>query len=1168
GTGSNVEESFASNQNIDSSNLSSNLDSSSSVSPDGGNLSADNPVSEGVESLNGLNTSASSTGSSSVDKLSGSADSLGKSSESVLNQSSGTGSNVEESFASNQNIDSSNLSSNLDSSSSVSPDGGNLSVDNPVSEGAESLNVLNTSASSTGSSSVDKLSESVLNQSSRLSSVQEELDTYYKEVYDPSLIGKNDEEILTDFQSTQKDNIGDLQTKDIFGDEKLLAEKNTTKLSVLKGIKNYFVPDSNLTPLNSQLNKIDLLKWSSGGYLLLTPGENSAVLEGLKSESIASSDTGIAGIQKQPTLKSFLDSKKKDQVFEESGPSLEDIKEKWEKKQEKIKQNSTSTPLTRLKSNIEEFKGTKKHSKLFVELPDKVNKGISESLASSSALKRRKVIEEVKQISIECHNPENRYPLITSYNKMFYSWIEYVDSAGSYNYLPPISDNITEATKNLQGISQKLGDIYSVPLSYKGENISSGVSLLTESNFSPSATIETSTSSSFSYFSNSKSLINDSSEIPKKRMLDQLIELKTMTKGFEGNVDTIDGLMTENGTLEKTKEMKTGLNNGIQWAKSNSDQLSSGDYSFLENNDDYNNLKQTVGDIHSKYFESLAANSISPLSVSPLMIDSMNIPDMSGDNVLMKTHALTDNLNQSVGGISDSCLSCVDFQKDENMSKLYDIDTNLDALQSSVDDIKGNGQDTVDQDISDANDKLQEASDQFNDSLQASGVLGQVENIKGNIDQLNSLKDMSYLSDMDKSTLINSELSDLQTNMFALNSSVTDSSDQISGLLDSIAGILSGLCSFSTDLFCNFNPFSLLPDLSSFIPNINFQIVMLLKKLMDLIPTVSMPSFNLPGISMPNINLDIISKIKDIFNSITGSMLDGINALKDKIAGLFDFSLPSLNIKMDFLKDLFDKFKLDLNLCSNISAFVNKLYDKFAALYDAFKLKIKMPDIGNLLGKFDDMLASLMNFGSFPNFSLPELNLPSFNLPNISMPDFSLPNLSMPNLSLPDFSFPDFAFPFKIPSLSFMIPTIACLTSVIPQTASGQKVLGVASTAGMLKCSHGVAPIPYQTMPSGEFYAPGQNIGATLAQTLSPTFGGCNNSANPATAATQGVLPCPCIMGGQAHLPFTEGSSQVLVMNGISPALIEGDKAVCPIAAGGQIEIMSAGQFDTKLQKG
>ena len=122
-------------------------------------------------------------------------------------------------------------------------------------------------------------------------------------------------------------------------------------------------------------------------------------------------------------------------------------------------------------------------------------------------------------------------------------------------------------------------------------------------------------------------------------------------------------------------------------------------------------------------------------------------------------------------------------------------------------------------------------------------------------------------------------------------------------------------------------------------------------------------------------------------------------------------------------------------------------------------------------------------------------------------------------------------------------------------------------SGGMLSCPFGASPAPLQVMPTARVMAGGMAAGGLMDSVPMmniPTFGMCNNPANPAvaaaTAAKLGVLtPVPCVPVPAG--PWLNPSPKVLI--GGKPALTDGSKLMC--AWGGQISVQFAGQTGVQL---
>ncbi len=117
-------------------------------------------------------------------------------------------------------------------------------------------------------------------------------------------------------------------------------------------------------------------------------------------------------------------------------------------------------------------------------------------------------------------------------------------------------------------------------------------------------------------------------------------------------------------------------------------------------------------------------------------------------------------------------------------------------------------------------------------------------------------------------------------------------------------------------------------------------------------------------------------------------------------------------------------------------------------------------------------------------------------------------------------------------------------------------------TGGMLQCSFGMTPVPFNALPASRVLVNGRPAGGMSDMTPVvniPPFGMCQSLTNPtvaaATAAALGVLtPMPCVPVPAG--PWTAAAQKLSV--GGQSALTDGSKLTC--AWGGQIAVQFAGQ--------
>lgn len=122
-------------------------------------------------------------------------------------------------------------------------------------------------------------------------------------------------------------------------------------------------------------------------------------------------------------------------------------------------------------------------------------------------------------------------------------------------------------------------------------------------------------------------------------------------------------------------------------------------------------------------------------------------------------------------------------------------------------------------------------------------------------------------------------------------------------------------------------------------------------------------------------------------------------------------------------------------------------------------------------------------------------------------------------------------------------------------------------TGAMLRCSFGMAPAPFNVLPTARVFVCGRPVAAMMDNVPLagiPPFGMCSCPANPAvaaaTAAALGVLtPMPCMPVCPA--PWAPPKPNVLI--GGKPAIDAGAKLMC--AYGGVIQIVSPGQVQVTL---
>ncbi|ODN42564.1 PAAR-like protein [Piscirickettsia litoralis] len=269
-------------------------------------------------------------------------------------------------------------------------------------------------------------------------------------------------------------------------------------------------------------------------------------------------------------------------------------------------------------------------------------------------------------------------------------------------------------------------------------------------------------------------------------------------------------------------------------------------------------------------------------------------------------------------------------------------------------------------------------------------------------------------------------------------------------------------------------------------------------------------------------------------------------AFFDKIAGLFDFSLPNILAKLKSLlsklTSVFDRF----SMCGNISSILAKLIAAATGLVGVFANALSLDSITGALDKLKGMYDSLKNLDFMPDIlklhvdGLSQLKgigdcfdgMKSFVTGNIDTALAKLQGLvakalaayqnilammqgflpTMPSLDMGGLmSF----LPGMTGIINAINEAIACLASSFAAFAGSVdgESLGIASGA-TVKCDKGLAEMPLNIIPLGKEYGPGKSMTVMLnviPYLNIPSFGSCMSSSNPLAIANFGILPTTCI---------------------------------------------------------
>ncbi|QSH42127.1 hypothetical protein P0136_04425 [Lentisphaerota bacterium ZTH] len=136
------------------------------------------------------------------------------------------------------------------------------------------------------------------------------------------------------------------------------------------------------------------------------------------------------------------------------------------------------TPLERLEYRMADFKETSVYDSTASDTQEKINQDMFKASSNPMTPKSRKLISKSASAQMVSRDMSKQMPLVYKYNLMKYSYVEYMDSLGCYQNQAPLSEPVTAGYSEFGNLGSSVGNLYNT----SGETAESlyGVSLSTE----------------------------------------------------------------------------------------------------------------------------------------------------------------------------------------------------------------------------------------------------------------------------------------------------------------------------------------------------------------------------------------------------------------------------------------------------------------------------------------------------------------------------------------------------------------------------------------------------------------------------------------------------------------------------------------------------------------
>lgn len=945
-----------------------------------------------------------------------------------------------------------------------------------------------------------------------------------------------------------------------------------------------------------ELDKWDIMKWMSGGNKCLSSQENSAVSKKiekqLKVDSVKECIKDL-GTQKKENYELFVNSSKdielkkeylsklsgrfdkfsknikKNEVLaseEVKGINKFDLSSSFTTKKDDLEKNivplvnlnenakntgqkvseieeaGDSTAYSRLISSLNILKKTAPLSEVYQETPANVNKVLLNFRDIQSVEQSNILYNKCLKIKADSYNNENRYPVVNSYNKFVVSWFEYLDSIGTDVHSECLNGLVSDTSSKIKQVGSLSYGLYSSDGDFykKYEHLKTSSETLLD----PVNSIEK---------------INFSNSFSKERE-ESLKSINALSNYIDSKYDEF------NEKLEDIPNKNEEKNLNIVFIKD------------IVDSKEFSNAKQHISKL-DKDFDVINKNSLNNsnnASSTYLFSSLITVPgsSISEDNPVVNFKNRLDSISDSISSLFDKNLKCKDFMLPENKIQIDSIENDLIDLNTQSQLLSTISTASVQNNFDSFYNDMNTAELNFNNNIDFDYSTELINSIDCNFASINNLQMTSGLPGNLKTDLINQKFASIQNSIDLLNNNINKATDLLTPDLGSAT---QSLCDATKGINNTLNQVPQTID-PSFTPIANNQLMNKIQGLQDAVDSFSVSSLDSEYAYYTMQIEEMKNSINNIMNIYALNSINDVDLLKSKLEKSFilpDNSIESkLNVVNLQINSLCDKY----SYCSNISGQLNNIHNNFIQVNDVHIPKMNNPkfDIrSDYYSNLSNAKDRVLNFNSSnpiinkTQIAQEKLNLLKSNLSgNFLINNFGLDSFKpeIPsNLSLPlkDFK-PSIPFPGKMQMLNCLSDAESAINSSISsaEKVAGNGIKAVSSGTGQLICNKGIAPIPYQIMPTGQDFGPGKTIGGVLLMTMVPSFGGCLNNTNPAAPAQMYCPPYQC-MGGMMHGPFSPGSDKVMVAEAISKALTENCKCDCLLAPGGKISINSPGQSET-----
>ena len=705
--------------------------------------------------------------------------------------------------------------------------------------------------------------------------------------------------------------------------EKTLKEIRSSVDTYLK----YYKID---TP-EANLKKMEILKWTFAGFMILPEEENDMILKKLEAlgkenlsrecnvskevmEQIKNSvsknnianalekDTEINNkiknsneyIKKQMHSRGSKNVENDDTKKEDDDETEVKLEKDWIKKLERIKKEEELTPLKMFEIEVDKFTASKKYSSYFEKLPIDMNQKLESLKNTCDEEEIKGIYNNIVEDLIEGHKLDHRFPLINTYNNMSFRWMEFTESIGHFQDMEDIKPCIKNVELNLDKLPSILKEVYKKDPKINGEFLNLKENPITATKLSNIDCDEKNKELKLLISAKNKASII-------KKNIEQIGKIEQEKKySLENNKIMAETADTLHWLQELKEKQLNGINSGV-------DRINSKDLSLKIMDDErFNKLQQNIDKCNSIVSDN-AQNTFSKFENR-----IPKLPDVN--HKLLSISRAIDCISSSLIYLQHNCTTCNSLKTPSSEKMIYGLDSEVNKLRNGVNDFSSQHANNLTGEMSKINDLSSEL---------VTGVGGKA----------NGLYNEGFDFAQNKLNMPSEKLNELE-------------------------GLVTGLTNSITGRYCSISPFSLF-SLPRFNFGISFAFLLNLLKILSLLISF----FKINPFSFKMFSLIIPRLFINFFNLIF-----------PRLALNLRFTIPSLILR---LLALINIFNLLINMHINCCPIVNKFLINRNMLLEALgKLKgLVIPlDRFSLLNPLDLILNNIFKMHAF-SFPIKSISL-------------------------------------------------------------------------------------------------------------------------------------------------------------------------------------------------